>query len=135
MITLWGVLGNGRRSGRRRIQSPVQVSPELLLVLRMDQFIHTLVHDVRLREKKKKHNERKNLLKPKQTSYNTIHWHIHHRTQKSVILHCCSSSLMQFVCVSFIVIVTGLSLWLHLQFGQFEHGSQQQIQTTKGLNF
>lgn len=48
---MWGVLGNGRDGGRRRrrrIQSPVQVSPELLLVLRVDQFIHTLMHDVRL---------------------------------------------------------------------------------------
>lgn len=49
---MWGVLGNGRDGGRRRrrrVQSPVQVPPELLLVLCVHQFIHTLVHDVRLR--------------------------------------------------------------------------------------
>lgn len=28
----------------------MQVSPELLLVFRMDQFIHTLVHDVSLKK-------------------------------------------------------------------------------------
>lgn len=53
LITLWGVLAEGRRCSRRRrrrIQSPVQVSPELLLVLSMDQFIDTLVHHVSLRK-------------------------------------------------------------------------------------
>lgn len=49
-LTCWQVLANGGWSSRRRIQSPVQVSPELLLVLRMHQLIHTLVHDVSLRE-------------------------------------------------------------------------------------
>lgn len=56
VITFGGVLCDGRCSSGRRIQSPVQVSPELLLVLRMDQFIHTLVHNIRLR----KHNNNNN---------------------------------------------------------------------------
>lgn len=43
-----GVLGSGRCGRKRRIQSPVQVSPELQLVLGVDQFIHALVHDVSL---------------------------------------------------------------------------------------
>lgn len=46
-VTLGGVLGAGGCSSRR-IQGPVQVSPELLLVLGVHQFIHTLVHDVGL---------------------------------------------------------------------------------------
>lgn len=47
VITLGGVLRDGGHGGGR-IQSPVQVSPELLLVLGVDQLVHTLVHDVRL---------------------------------------------------------------------------------------
>lgn len=46
-VTLGGVLGAGGCSSGR-IQGPVQVSPELLLVLSVHQFIHTLVHDVSL---------------------------------------------------------------------------------------
>lgn len=45
-VTLGGVLGAGGSS--RRIQGPVQVSAELLLVLGVHQFIHTLVHHVSL---------------------------------------------------------------------------------------
>ena len=49
-ITWGGVLGPQGNSGRRRVESPVQVSPQLLLVFSVNQIIHTLVHDIRLGE-------------------------------------------------------------------------------------
>ena len=47
-VTCGGVLVHGHYGGGRWVQRPVQVLPELLLVLGVDQLEHTLVHHIRL---------------------------------------------------------------------------------------
>lgn len=51
MIQTWGISGGSLC--HRWVEGPVQVPPELLLVISVDQLKHTLVHHVSLEGKKK----------------------------------------------------------------------------------